>query len=178
MQNKYINVETNKYNITSKENNIIGCDSLITCIGILLYSEKYKIAGVLHKSIEGHANDPGIKEINLNLLEKLGSKMEIEIVSQNGDPSIENFKYLIIPPAMYTDKTQETIELFEYFLAQNKYVPFSNELLQEDSIMTIEITKSEYSNCFVFNASTGKFITKEMYKDEKLISDNHKYKSK
>lgn len=122
MYNNYINVGMNKCEITDDVNHIIGCNSLISCIGILLYSEKYKIAGVLHKSIEGDANDDYIKDINSNLLEELDAKLKQEIIRRNGELSDEKIKYLLIPPAMYSDKTKDHINFYEYLLEKNIFL--------------------------------------------------------
>lgn len=162
----YINVGTNKCEITNNDNKIIGCNSLITCIGILLYSEKYKIAGLLHKSIDGDANDDYIKQRNYNLLIEFACKLEQEIVLQNGESEDKNIKYLIIQPAIYTDKTVDYINLYESLLKTNGYVEFSNEELSNVNIMTTQIGENELVNNFAFDASTGNFVTKEIFKEE------------
>lgn len=167
--NNYINVGMNKCEITDNGNHIIGCNSLISCIGILLYSEKYKVAGVLHKSIEGDADDDYIKKINSNLLEELDAKLKQEIIRKNGELSDEKIKYLLIPPAMYSDKTRDHINFYEYLL-EKKYISFSNEELNNVDIVTIEVGKNEFINCFAFDASVGTFVTKQIFKGEKIVA--------
>lgn len=158
------------YKITDNDNNIIGCDSLETCIGILLYSEKYRIAGVLHMSIEGFADDDCTKKKNSILLKGLYDKFEQEIIRRNGDLENEKIKYLVIPAATYTDKTADIINLYEYLLEERKYISFSNEELNDGDIVKTRFLKYGFTNCFAFDASVGNFVTKEIFKGEKIVA--------
>lgn len=160
---------TDECEVTDDVNYIIGCDSLISCIGILLYSEKYKVAGVLHKSIKGDVNDDYIKKYISNSLKKLDIKLKKEIFIQNEELSDEKIKYLIIPPAIYSDKTCDTVEFYEYLL-KKMYIPFYNEELSNEDIITVQDGKSEFSNCFAFDANAGSFITKRIFKVDKIVS--------
>lgn len=36
--------------------------------------------------------------------------------------------------------------------------------------MTIEVGKNEFINCFAFDASVGSFVTKQIFKGDKIVA--------
>lgn len=157
----YINVGMNKFEVAIDNNDIIGCDALASCIAILLYSEKYKIAGVLHKSIDGNIQDGYVMEEIYNLIVELGKILELSVVNMKGDPEDAKFEYMLIEPVYFSDKTKEYLDLYKYLLEKNKYTSFSDEKLRDADIVTL-LTQNDgqeyYSNAFAFDVSNGKFV--------------------
>lgn len=160
-QENYLQTETDKYTITDEQNNIIGCDSLITCTAILLYSPDYKKAGCLHLSIKEDF-DPNTTKIKIEKqIIEFKSLLEYIIEVENNIKN-PNIQYHIIPPAIFTDKTEKYLSTYKKTLEFLKTHPISQESIK-DAYITISITEIEPVNCFAFDAKTGKFVTKEIF---------------
>lgn len=135
--NKFIYVDMNDAQITTEEKTIIGTDSLATCIGVLLYSEDKRRAIVAHVA-------PDKLEITTKIAQLLVENDLVELP----------IKYKII--SGYYDEHYNTKERLEKSF--NCFIPFSEEEISDNAI----IRNEKYTSCeFVFDASTGKFITEK-----------------
>ena len=139
-------VKMNEANISDSEKTIIGTRALATCVGILLYNEKHKVAIVAHSSSEWE-----------NII------IQIEDLIKNNNLDSSTIKYKIISGSYYNHYNIFSI-LENYF--KNKYplfVPYEN--IPNNAI----IYEKEFdSNMFIFDADKGEFLTKNYF----VINDN------
>ena len=154
------------------ENPYIGTNGLCGCIGVLCYVEEKKKAIVCHISIERIVDGKCLEldDVALHWLHKLKDFLKIN------DVDIENdlIKILILRSDM---KQSEKVDEFLYnfgltILAYfKKYEVFNENELEENSIKIDH--NNDNSLEFVFDASTGKFVTDLFYPND----ENYKLKN-
>ena len=136
-------VKMNHTDISNDIQPIICTQALATCVGVLIYSVDKKKAIVSHVS-ENWRNSI-YQTIDLILKNKLCNS---------------TLKYKIIP-GYYHNKKEIVRELENCYKSHsNMFIPFDENEILENSIHTDEETTSRE---FAFDASTGKFITDEIF---------------
>lgn len=151
LTDKFINVRMNKIEISTEEQPIIGCCSLATCVGILLYSEKHKKAIVAHVADQPY--DMFYETIKLILKNKFNDS---------------DIKYKIIPGYYHNHyELKQELELL-YKSMTDFFSPFNEENTDENIIkIDDEFTCHE----FAFDASKGKFVTNQICINKKCNFD-------
>lgn len=135
MENNYISVGMNEIKITDSNNKMIGTQALATCVGVILYIEKYKTALVAHISDKPEQYFERIlyilKENNL-----LDSKV----------------KYAVIRGYYYNhyELYENLCSLFEEF--KELFIPLNykkSDIEKDEELPALQ---------FIFNAETGNFV--------------------
>lgn len=139
---KFTLVKMGDAKISTDEKPIIGTEALATCIGVLLYNEEKKLAIVSH-----------IPPDEINALITIDKIFQTII---NNKLSNTTFKYIIIPG--YYKEHCNVKELIKKHL--NHFTPFDENQIPNYAIQTDENSTSRE---FAFDASTGKFVTNNVY---------------
>ena len=130
---KMILVRMEDAKISTTEKPIIGTQALATCIGVLLYNEEKKLAIVAH-----------IPPNEFNALITIDKIFQIIIKNKLASTT---FKYIIIP-GYYKEK---------HF---NHFTPFDEKQIPN---YAIQIDENTTTREFAFDASTGEFVTNNVY---------------
>ena len=139
---KFINVKMDKVEISNEKKTIIGTQSLATCVGILIYSEKNKRAIVAH--VADKVDD---------ILTQI-----IKIIEEN-NLSDSKLKYKIISGYYYNHYgIKEYLENFFQSLP-TLFIPFDEKEISDNNI---RIGEEGESHEFAFDASTGNFVTNKV----------------
>lgn len=140
-------VRMNHFGIATLDKPIIGTNSLATCLGLLLYDEKDKMAIVAHI----RSGDPNI-----------AMKKVVEFVREN-KLEFTSFKYKIFD-GYYQDTaeayhTKETI--INRYIKLNLFfaVPFKEEEIPSTALLKDPALPA---NEFYFDVQTGRFVTEEV----------------
>ena len=139
---KMILVRMEDAKISTTEKPIIGTQALATCIGVLLYNEEKKLAIVAH-----------IPPNEFNALITIDKIFQIIIKNKLASTT---FKYIIIPG--YYKENYKVKELIEKHF--NHFTPFDEKQIPN---YAIQIDENTTTHEFAFDASTGEFVTNNVY---------------
>ncbi|MBE6156001.1 MAG: hypothetical protein E7164_04525 [Firmicutes bacterium] len=134
-------VNMNEVAVSNDEMPIVGTQALATCVGVLIYSEKYKCALVAHVGTEWQ-----------NLLESI---FELLIKNELDSAPLE---YLIIPGYYYNH--YEVVENLSAIFA-DLYPLFVPMQVSLDNGVYIKDPKLP-AHQFAFDARTKKFVTNQV----------------
>ena len=151
MNDKLIIVGVNEAKISTEENSIIGTVGLATCVGVLLYSREHKKAIVAHV-----ASDP------LSILDKT-----LELIDEY-NLSSSPLEYKVIRGYYKSGyKTDDVLE--SMYSAYPKYfIPYQGREYESVGI-NLE------SHQFAFDASSGTFVTNQVFSNnESFVEEQTK----
>jgi len=177
----------NEVNISTEEQPIIGTDSLGPCVGVLIYSKKFKKSIVFHASTNWQSL----------IIETLIIMAENNLISvENFNKSIENFelheKYdlysfdnitkksilskkgllitgvgkgddleVTVIPGYYPDNYQIATNITKFFLTLSPMITIRKNELPKKAVRT-RMYDDLGSHEFFFDSSTGKFVTEKI----------------
>lgn len=183
---KPIVVGINEVNISTEEQPVIGTDSLGSCVGVLIYSEKYQKSVVFHTSTNWQklavdaliilADNKLISEKNLgtsidilNLYEEYNmydfeNELKNKLLEQQGlkITDVDNSLELIIIPGYYKDHYRVTTNMMKYFSSLFPLLKVKISSLQKKAIRT-RMVEDLGSHEFFFDSKTGEFVTDKIH---------------
>lgn len=183
---KPIVVGINEVNISTEEQPVIGTDSLGSCVGVLIYSEKYQKSVVFHTSTNWQklvvdaliilADNKLISEKNLdnsigilNLYEQYNmydfeNEMKNKLIEQENlkITEVDNTLEVTVIPGYYKDHYRVTINMIQYFSSLFPLLKVKPSSLSKNGIR-IRMVEDLGSHEFFFDSKTGEFVTDKIH---------------
>lgn len=142
MDKDYIYVDINDIKVSDDSVSVIGTSSLGPCFGVVLYDDVRNRAIVAHSRSDNH-----------DLF------LELAIFAENNGLFNDNIKYVIVPGFYETRNYMESKQILEEQFEKSGVRPLLNCDYCVRSLKLNDSNASEGFNEFLFDASSGKFVT-------------------